>query len=137
MPNIYTDIENAIRQYFDANWTATTKTYEGVKFDPNGQPFVYLRVQPLETTQTGIGSGSTGRKYRTVGLIYLHIYVPANKGTMLANQYADQLSGLFRGKSIEHLTCRDVVPEYSGKADEAGQYLVRSLSIDFWADVVD
>jgi hypothetical protein len=58
--------------------------------------------------QVGIGTGANppGRRFRTLGLVAVTIYVPRGSGTSLLNTISDQVAAIYRAVDVSGAVCR-------------------------------
>lgn len=82
----------AIEARFSTNWTTTPIRYENVPFVETRTPYVALFIRNGDRNQITLGSNPT---IRSVSLIIVQIFVPADHGNVLAKTYADTIAAIF------------------------------------------
>lgn len=132
----------AVRQRLNANWTTTPIAWENVPFDPKTPggifpadgPWIYCEIVFAGSAQASLGSPGSNR-FRHVGLIFIHIFVPVNGGTKKAYEYADQLADIFRAQEFSGVLCRSPVIGRGEKSDDDGNWFRVTLSCEFQFDL--
>lgn len=86
--------------------------------------------------QASIGSGLTGNKFRHPGVIFVHILAPSDAGQGAALEFADLVTGIFRGQQFSGVTCGDYSVQPGGKQELEGNgnWYMLTVSIDFYFD---
>lgn len=138
----FADIAAAIRQRLADNWTTTPILYENLNaasIKTSGaapDAFIALEILTLLNEQADMGD-PTLRRYRTRGVIKIHIFTPASQGDGLGLQYADTLAAIYRGKSFSGVVCSGASIRGIGNGAEAtGNYWRQTLAVEFYADKV-
>lgn len=138
----YADIAAAIGQRLAAGWTTTPILNENLDeslIQTSGEmpdSFIVLEILYLTNDQVDIGDPGH-RRYRTRGVIKIHILTPTNKGDGLGLEYADTLAAIFRGKSFSGVICYGATMRgQQEKASADGRYWRVTLGIDFYSDKI-
>ena len=113
-----------------ANWALTRISYDNAPFKTARTDESWVRCQIFEETANRINVGKPGC-HRVAGLIVLSIYVPLEKGTNDARDYADQLSAIFRDQQFGGITCWEAIPRNVGEFQSWYQY---DVSVRFFWD---
>lgn len=114
----YDTQRNAIQTRFKNLWQAAYPTipivFDNLRADkaPNG--FVALHILNGASVLRGMGAQQL---FRYPGVISVDIFVPAEKGTKLLDQYADTIEGIFRAQSFSGILCRSVDRRDLGQQD--------------------
>lgn len=134
-------VYDAVRSYFDENWTTTAARHENdgkapLPTDENGGalPYVLMEMSGTLYAQMSIGaSDQADNRWDEEGLLWFHVYVPAGTGSSLARQYAKQIADLFRGTTLlaDSLEFLDAQLGMGEPGDEAGTYWRLSVSIEW------
>lgn len=91
----------AIREYIEANWTATPLVWENEPVYHGTGAWVRVGVTSISQMQESIGAGSIlANRWVEVGSIFFWIVVPVGTGTTVARQHATNLIDLFRGLDL-------------------------------------
>lgn len=132
------DAVTAIERRFNTGWTTTKKRFwtSNVPFEIPDAPYVALQVEEFSSQQASFGSGVQLHRY--AGNIILQILVKERTGSKLANQYASQLSDLFRSAQFSYLdsgliTCFTPVARTIGVQD--GWFQV-NVSVEYRRDKI-
>ena len=93
----------AIESRFHNLWSTSDAvvTYGNLDFQPPNRPWVRVTVQHGETKRAAVWP----EFYRTPGVIYTQIFVPANIGARKALELADTASGIWRGQQFSSIHC--------------------------------
>lgn len=94
---------DALRNWFEANWTFTAKRYENeTPYAPDAlAPFVYMEVVGDLFAQLSIGAGSPAANlWREEGAALFHCCVASGSGVSLARGYAQTLADMMRGLAL-------------------------------------
>lgn len=135
-----TDIAyQAICGFLVANWTATPLEFENINFvppvDADGvmTPWVSVEIAGNSYAQASIGAEiPSDNLWREEGQLWLHVFVPAGTGSLLARQYARQLVDLFKGLDLDpDIEFRDASVGLGEPGDENGIAWRLSTSIDW------
>ena len=128
----YDTQRNAIQTRFKNLWQAAYPSIP-IVFDnlraekaPNG--YVALHILNGASALRGMGAQ---RLFRYPGVISVDIFVPAEKGTKLIDQYADTITGIFRAQSFNGILCRSDDRRDLGKQDN---YWRANISFSFTRD---
>lgn len=82
----------AIESRLNANWTTTPIKYEWAPFQETRSPYVALFIRNGDRSQITLGGNPT---IRSVSVVIVQIFVPAEQGTALAKAYADSIAAIF------------------------------------------
>lgn len=108
----YAGAKAAIKARLVANWTTTRITYENDVPDspwpptvsdantpdfPTLAPWVHLDIRSIAAGLKGAGKPGSHISV-TDGFIYVHVFVPADTGIAVADQYAVNIGEIFRTK---------------------------------------
>lgn len=129
-------VYGAIKDYLTTAWTACPIAWENETFvKPNPlAPWVLFEITGTMYDQESIGEGvQADNRWDMEGIIWLHVMVPRNSGSIVARQYAKALADLFRGKqlladSLEFLECK--IGE-GAPGEESGTWYRVSTSVDW------
>jgi hypothetical protein len=96
---------DAIKNHLVSGWTTTPIALQNDNFttpvDEYGDPAPWVMLEVLSTSSSLRTAGIPGdHLWMTIGLIYVHVLVPINTGTDLAQQYAWQIGELFRAAAL-------------------------------------
>ena len=130
----FDEAAKVLEQRFDAQWTATEKTWQTARYDPQaGTEFVYFEVLQADGIQASFGDPGSN-VFRDIGLIQAHVFVPVGTGDGKALQYARQIGEIFKGQNISGILCR--APRIGGgdTGDDDGNFWRRTVSIPFRSD---
>ncbi|HUX56175.1 MAG TPA: phage tail terminator-like protein [Bacteroidales bacterium] len=105
MSDTWDDIEKAICEYIETNWTATPIQYPNQKFDPEAElkaasktVWMQFHIIPVDDWQHIITGGNTGQMHR--GILHFNLFILKNTGTGKLTEYIDDLRDLFNHHSI-------------------------------------
>lgn len=82
----------AIESRLQANWSTTPIKYEWAPFQETHAPYIALFIRNGERNQITLGGNPT---VRSISLVIVQIFVPAEQGTSLAKTYADSIAAIF------------------------------------------
>jgi hypothetical protein len=119
--------QNEIRTRFNTVWASRIPVeYPNVVFNLPAPPSPWCRlsIQSGDTARMTIGAGTNN--YRTVGLIYVCIFVPDNSGDSVAFQRADEAAAIFRDWGGATVQCRTPRVKEIG-SDGSGYYQVQMI----------
>lgn len=94
---------DALRDWFEANWTFTAKRYENeTPYAPADlAPFVYMEVEGELFSQLSIGAGApSANLWREEGAAWFHCCVPQGSGVETARSYAQTLALMLKGLAL-------------------------------------
>lgn len=114
----YEEAESAIQTRFNLNFDAVPKRFENTVWKESPTEWVEFFILNGNSDIASIGSpGCT--KYRHVGVVAIHIYVPKSTGTKRRNALTDQVSAVFRGQTVDGIIFRapNVIPSASPVSD--------------------
>lgn len=112
-----------------SNWTTTPIIFDNMEYETTGVSFVYFAVDFRDSQAVTLGAiGSQSARYRDYGNIEARIFTPVNKGIMQGLEYADTISGIFRGINLQDVVCFE--PRI-----ESGQQ-VKFATSNWWATPV-
>lgn len=127
------DIQSAIIDYMQSNWTATDIAWDNVDYEPStGNEYIAIFLDPVdETPEAKNGSQNL---YRIVGELTIIVYTQQGTGPGRNHELADDAASLFRGKDLDTVQFRGAAVNRVGIVDNGGWYksLVR---IEFYADL--
>ena len=93
---VFEDVRKAVEVYVDENFTATSKAWDNVNFDPKGlTTWIRTVVRESDKDPETISSGSREGD-KLIGIVMIQIFQKENSGTATARGHADTLSGLLR-----------------------------------------
>ena len=121
-----------LNAHFASGWGSTTPVaYDNVAFDVDLHPeFVSFSVSFGSQEQKS--TGSPGHNfYRQKGIVSVRIFTPLDRGAKRGMQLADQISALFRTKTISGITFKSPSTTVVGQFD--GSYQV-NIAISFFYD---
>lgn len=127
------DAERAsIEGRLKTNWTSTPIKFENVAYTPAATTvaFIELMIVNSQSIQASIGSPAL---YRHPGSISINVRTRLQVGSKQGRVYADTLSGIFRGKEFDGITCR--APKVTRLGEIEG-WFVLNVSIPFYRDEV-
>ena len=114
----YDTQRNAIQTRFKTQWQASYPTipivYDNLRAEKAPDGYVALSILNGASTLRGMGAQ---RLFRYPGVISVDVFIPAEKGTKLLDQYADTIEGIFRAVSFNGILCRSVDRRDLGKQD--------------------
>jgi hypothetical protein len=99
-------VYQAIRAWFDANWSATTVQWDNETFDKpaptlhpaNPAAFLVVEIEGGSYRQASIGSGSpSAERWAERGAVLVYCLVQAGASSLVARQHAETLATSFRG----------------------------------------
>lgn len=104
------EAKEAVYARFVANYTGvdvdTNLALDNEEFDePEAAPWVRLTVRGLGRAQNTLGR-SGNRRFRSRGLVFVQVYVPANTGVQQSDSLAKEAADLFEGVSFSGLDFR-------------------------------
>lgn len=125
----HNSIRAALENKITNNWTATPIHYDNVIIDTvSTQPYLLVNYIPMSSSNAVLGRG----RIRHYGEFDIRIFIPANTGTGLAYEYADQIKNIFSNQTFDGVNC------YSSEVIRHGIYnstwFVLSVNTPFWAD---
>jgi hypothetical protein len=132
-------VYSAIRGYLDANWQTCPLRYENEPFVPplNGdnvpQPWVAVEIAGNSFDQVSIGTGvPSNDRWREEGMLWMHVFVLVNTGSLLARQYASTLIDLFRGTQLDPLIeFRDMSVGLGAPGSDDGNWWCVSAAVEW------
>lgn len=134
-------VYSAVREYLEANWSATTIKWENETFDlptPTDYPaapaaFLVVEFVGDSYRQASIGSGSpTTERWIETGAVMIYSVVQAGAGVLVARENAAAVAELLRGMilpgtiRIEAMSFGD-----SGPGDEDGSWWQLPLRVNW------
>ena len=116
----------AIETRLTTNWTTTPIKFDGVPFEETRNP--YLACTVVSGDRNPIDLSNTGT-VRSIALVIVQIFIPADTGMALAKTYADSIAAIFDRAQFftddgDLISCQVARAEYAGHADGWGQFNV-------------
>lgn len=135
----YEDLRRTLERHFKAAFqtgipVAFPVQFENVTFrQPTGEPWGRFSIRLGDRSNASVG---TTHK-RTVGLVYLQVFVPENRGTKPATELADRFAAAFDDRELTTdggtmVQFRSASSETIGLTGEGWHQT--NLSVPFWAD---
>lgn len=131
----------AVRDWFDANWTATPVRWENETFteptptDYPAAPAAWLMVEfsGRSYDQMSIGSGGgAAERWAEEGAVLVHCIVQVNAGADAARQNAETIAEAFRGLQLPGgIRFRNMSIGDGGPADEDGNWWALTLRAEW------
>lgn len=131
-------VQTAVESFLAASWSATDIAYENSGYmqrsDGNGTiiPWVLVELNGGIYEQRSIGAGSaTANLWTDSGVLWLHVFVGSETGSLLAKQYGAQIAELFRGLTLDpNIAFGDITLAGSGGTLDGNNWSL-SISIDW------
>lgn len=121
----YFDEKVAIENFFDANWTATDKTYENGS-TLHSQEWVRLTIMNGDAYRATLGDNPA---YRYIGMVSVSIFTAKDIGSGRALSLADMVHDLFLERTLGSIQFR--VPQVR-KIPDSGEWYQVDVSIAFY-----
>jgi hypothetical protein len=91
----FLEAERAVRLHFKEEWNDITPVaLPDINFTPPNETWVRFTMINSEGKQASIGSPSNNR-FRRIGLVYIQVFAPENKGSVDARTKADIAADIF------------------------------------------
>ena len=99
----------AIGTLFNTGWGSTTPiSYQNRDFSPpEGSEWVRLTINPADSFRIELGTGL--KHERTVGIVQVQVFVPANTGDGRSTELGDMVADIFRDQQVDLLDPSDGV----------------------------
>ncbi len=135
----YDTIRRALEVHFKATFMAPQPfpvAFENVKFSqPANEPWGRFSIRFGKRENASVG---TDHK-RTLGLVFLQVFIPESKGTKPANDAADRMATAFDDKELE-TTDGETIQVRTVELDPIGMtgegWHQTNLVVPFWADKI-
>lgn len=112
----HVSINQIVESRLNTSWGVTTPIhYENVDFTPPvGSSWISCAVKETDSKKITLGSGAQVR--RTIGSIFIEIFVPLGFGSVGGRTYADQIKSIFRDYRSSGLHCQEFEIYWSGES---------------------
>jgi len=126
--------DEALRDYFADEWTATAISYEfwGEMFEPQ-VGVAHIRPEVIGEASGQVAKAGTANFYRFLATLRIRLRFPAGIKTSTANGVLDALALLFRSQTIASVG-RFRVPTVSAPIRE-GAWVEYHMHVDFYRDL--
>jgi hypothetical protein len=124
----------ALRQFIDANWTATARIWKDEDTDPpSGNPFLRLQIDAVPASSASL-FGSVGKRVANdPGIIIASLYMPTGSGEERGYKLARQFGDLLRVKKIGPAVTEAPSTNPVEDGDEDGRWERYDVTIPFTA----
>lgn len=134
-------IWQAVRDWVDANWTATPVSWENETFDqpaPTDHPvapaaWLMIEVAGRSYDQMSIGAGGgSAERWAEEGAVLVHSFVQTGAGSLVARQNATSFAYLLRGLELPGgIRFRSMSIGDGGPGDENGKWWALTLRAEW------
>jgi hypothetical protein len=106
--------------------------YPNIEFKkPEGKP--WLRMNKLNADSFQAGFGAAVRRWRNSGDVVVQVFIPIDSGEKYADNYADKIAEIFRGKKVGDLQMKAPSKVVVG-AQPGGAWWQLNVEIPFYRD---